>query len=192
MRTRFFAGVAAVLALVWAAHLAAFQPNTYSVALDTAYATFQQPGLQALDKVVEHDDLGLLPSELSEVTQRMVLCVGADVSAAVRASAVGFALPDEEVPVVAGSSAESLWVAAYLGGDGSTPPAYQVRAIDVLGRTIRVSYERVEAATRSCDLLAYIVWAPVSYVEPAEYTLELFDAVANEVTYSRAWRITVR
>jgi len=82
-------------------------------------------------------------------------------------------------------------LAAYLGSDGSTPPAYRVETIEVNGKTIRVAYERDESPARSADLLAYLVWVPVGRLEAGVYTLELFDVVAGNVTTSRPWHVFV-
>ena len=78
------------------------------------------------------------------------------------------------------------------GSDGSIPPAYRVRTIELNGKTIRVAYERDESPVRSCDLRAYLVWAPVGQVEAGIYRLELFDVVAERVTLTTPWQVTVK
>jgi hypothetical protein len=129
--------------------------------------------------------------EIGDGPPQIVLCVGDDVAAAVKASVLSFSTPEEAATTITGGTIDTLWLAAYLGSDGSTPPAYRIETIEVNGRTIRVAYERDESPARSADLLAYLVWVPVGRLEAGVYTLELFDVVAGNVTASRPWHVFV-
>ena len=191
MRTRLIAvlAVLSVSGLILAAQLGAFEGDEMRIIpVDTAYASFTQEGLKSLDEPVDGDVL----STTQEAPQQIVLCFGSDVAAAVKASGSSFSMSGEPVPNVVGGTNEILWVAAYLGSDGSIPLAYRVRAIEVKGKTIRVAYERDESPVRSCDLRAYMVWAPVGLVEAGVYTLELFDVGAGKVTLTRPWQVAVK
>ena len=194
MRTRLTV-VFAVLAagvFILAAQLGAFQTQeTRAIPLDVAYATFNQEGIKSLDNVADNEHLGQIMSEVQGGPQRMVLCVGNDIGAAVKAATVSFALPEGPMPAVAAAASDTLWVAAYLGSDGSMPSAYQVRAIEVTGNAIRVAYERDESPIRTSDLRAYLVWAPVGRMEAGIYTLELIDAATGDLTASRPWQVIV-
>ena len=148
------------LALIMVAQLGAFQAEeTRVIPLNTAYATFNQEGLKSADEAVHNEGLAQALSAIREMPQQMVLCVGSDLTAAMKASAVSFAMAEGQFPSVGGSANDTLWVATYLGTDGSIPSAYQIRAIELKGKTLRVAYERVESPGRSCDLRAYMVWA---------------------------------
>jgi mannose/fructose-specific phosphotransferase system component IIA len=183
----------AVAGLVLAAQLGAFQgQDPGSIPLNTAYATFHQDGLKALDATVDNDDLRQMLDEIQAGPQRIVLCLGKDISGAVKNSRVSFSMPERPVADIITGVEDTMWLAAFLGSDGSIPPAYKVRAIEVTGKTIRVSYERDESSGRTCDLCAYLIWAPLGRMEAGVYTLELFDALAGNVTETRPWQVTVK
>ncbi len=194
MRTQGMKLLAALtfLALVLAAQLGAFQTEpTIVMPLDTAYATFNQEGLRRLDNSVDTDGVLQVLSNNQESPQRIVLCVGNDIAAAVQASEVSFARADEPVPAISAAANDTLWLAAYLGSDGSLPSAFRLQAIEVTGKNVRVAYERDESPLRSADLRAYLIWVPLGRVAPGEYTLELFDAVTEDVTRASRWQVTV-
>ena len=194
-RTRLIAVLAVLsgLALLLVTELGALQAQqTRVIPLNTVYATFNQEGLKSADEAADNEGLVQAVSAIREMPEQIVLCVGSDVSAAMKSSAVGFSVTKDQAPIVAGSTSETLWVAAYLGTDGSIPAAYRIRAIELKGKILRVAYERDESPTRSCDLLAYMIWAPVGQVEAGAYTLELFDATAGTVTVTRTWQVAVR
>jgi hypothetical protein len=195
MRTRLIAVVVvfSVLGLIWAAQLGAFQTGEPSIIpLSTVYATFNQQGLKSADDATGGEDLAQVLSAIREAPPQIVLCVGTDLIAAVKSATPSFSVPGESVLTVAGSTSEKLWVAAYLGTDGSIPPAYRIHAVEVRDKTIRIVYERDESPGRSCDLRAYLVWAPIGPIEAGSYTLELFDIVVDSVTATRLCHVTVK
>ena len=192
MRNRMFVVfvVFAAFVLVFA-QLGAFQTDEpREVPLNAVYASFSQEGVKPLDSSVEGEELNRISSLLQEAPL-IVLCVGDDIAAAEKASTESFAMPLDSA-CVSGAPTDILWAAAYLGSDGSVPPAYQVRAVEVRGKTIRICYERDQSPVRSCDLRSYLVWVPLGLVEPGAYTLELFDVGTREVTQSRPWQVTVK
>jgi hypothetical protein len=172
----------------------AFVPATTGkgIPLDTAYATFNQEGIKSLDNAVDNDQLSQILGEVQGGPQRIVLCVGDDVAVAVKTASSSFSMPVEPLPAVTTATSDTIWLAVYLGSDGSMPSAYKVWAIEVTGKTIRVAYERDESPGRTCDLRAYLVWAPVGRVEAGVYTLEFFDVVAGNVTASRPWQVITK
>ena len=195
MRTRLLAGVVVLsgFALILAAQLGAFAPDeARAIPLNTIYATFNQEGLKSADEAMDSEGLAETLNALREAPPRVVLCVGSVITAAVKASAASYAMSEEPIPAVTGAMNDRLWLTAYLGSDGSTPPAYRIRAIEVKGKTIRVAYERDESSARSSDLRAYLVWAPMGPGKAGLYTLELFDVLADRVTLARPWQVTVK
>jgi hypothetical protein len=161
------------------------------IPLDTVYSTFNQEGLKSLPEV-ETDGLFQVLGAVRESPQQIVLCIGTDAASAVKGSELSFAMPEEAIPPVTGTTSEkTLWLAAYLGCDGSLPPAFRVSSIEVNGKTIRVMYERDASPVRSADLRSYLIWVPLGRLEEGVYTLELFDAAAERVTRSRSWQVTV-
>jgi hypothetical protein len=193
MRTRFFAIAAglAVVGMMATPRVSAVSGDGLDLPLNSAYVCFTQEELKALDASVDDNDLLQATGVVQGGSRQIVLCVGHDIAAAVKASATNFAVSDQPVPIATGAPGDTLWLAAYLGSDGSTPPAFRVRAVNVANKTIRLSYERIEAAERSCDYHAYMVWVPVGRVEAGDYTLELFDLV-GEATLSRTWRVIAK
>ena len=192
MRTQLtvFFVVLAVGGLILATQLGAFQTQeTRDIPLDEAYASFNQEGIKSLNNTVDNEPLGQILGMVQEGPQRMALCVGNDIAAAVKTTVVGFSMPEDPVPAVTAATSDIVWLAAYLGSDGSMPPAYIVRSIEVTGKTIRVSYERDASPVRTADLRAYLIWAPIGRMDPGVYTLELFDLLAGDVTASRPWQV---
>jgi hypothetical protein len=186
-------GVLSGLVLIIAAQLGAFQTDdTRVIPLNTTYATFTQEALKPTDGIVNSDDLDQVLGALREMPQQIAFCAGKDISAAVKNSAAAFSRPEDQSEVLRDGTNEPLWVAAYLGTDGSMPPAYQIRSIELTGKTLRVAYERDESPGRSCDLRAYLIWAPVGPIEAGVYTLELFDVANQQVTLSRTYSVTTK
>ena len=194
MRTKLMAvlGVLTVFGVALAAQLGAFdREERRLIPLDTVYASFNQEGLKPLDAEVETDGLAQVLGAVRESPQQIVLCVGIDLASAVRGAELGFATPDEATLPVTGSTSDTLWLAAYLGSDGSVPSAFRVRAIEVNGKTLRIDYERDKSPVRSADLRSYLIFVPLGRVEAGVYTIELFDAAAERVTRSRTLRVSV-
>jgi hypothetical protein len=185
--------ILAAAGLVLAAQLGAFQgQEPRAIPLNTAYATFNQDGLKALDEAVDNDHLRQMLDQIQAGPQRIVLCEGKDVGKAVKSAGMSFTMPDQPIPAVTIGTDDTVWLVAFLGADGSIPSAYKVRGIEVIGRTIRLSYERDDSSGRTCDLVGYLVWAPVGRMEAGVYTLELFDAAAGNVTVTRPWQVSVK
>jgi hypothetical protein len=180
-------------AIILAAQLGAFESDPVRlIPLKNVYATFAQEELRPVEDAVDQETLAQVLNADREMPRRIALCVGNDVNAAVRASAKSFALPEEGVPSVEFDSNHALWLAAYLGVDGSVPIAYRVESVEIMDRIIRVTYQRKEASGRSCDLHEYLLWAPLNRVESGFYTLELFDSTMNTVTASRMWQVIAK
>ena len=202
MRTRFTLAfvIFAAVGLILAAQLGAFQGQaTRAIPLDTAYATFNQEGMKSLDNVSNTEALWEIFNQVQEGLQRIVFCDGKDIAAAVKSAGMSFtmsamssSMEGQPVPAITIDPEDTVWLAAFLGSDGSVPPAFIVRSINVKGRTIRVSYDRDNSSGRSCDLRSYMVWAPVGRVEAGEFTLELFDVTAGEVTLIKPWQVSVK
>jgi len=193
MRTRLIAVfvVLSALGLIVGVRLGAFETDAKRVIpLNTVYVSFLQEGLKPVEEAAKNEDLLEAANCVREASPQIALCVGKDIAAAVQNSSASFAMPTELIPAVMAKPDETVWVAAYLGSDGSVPPAYRIQSVEVKNRTIRIAYERVESATRSSDLRAYMVWAPIGLLEGGVYTLQLAD-VSEGVTSTRSWQVTV-
>jgi len=194
MRARFmlFCVFFAAIPIVLAARLGAFTEDMREIPLNTVYATFEQEPMRPADLAVPNEHFDPILAMVHDGMPRLALCEGPDIVAAVEATAVNFAMPDDLTPTVMAGMEDTIWLAAYLGSDGSLPSAYRILGVNVTGRTIRVSYEADDSPSRSCDLRAYLIWAPLSEMLPGDYTMELFDASNNRVTLSRTWNIVAR
>jgi hypothetical protein len=195
MRTRLIAAfvVLSVLGLGLAAHLGAFETEEARIIpLSTVYATFNQEGLKSADEAAGSEDLAQVLSAIREAPPQIILCVGTDIIAAVKSSTPSFSTPEESALSMVGVKSDTMWVAAYLGSDGSIPLAFRIQAVEVRDKTIRIAYERDESPGRSCDVRAYVVWAPVGPVEAGSYTLELFNMAPDSVTVTRPCQVTVK
>ena len=191
MRIRLTAGLVAFFAFtaIVSVQLAAFQPESKRVVpMNSVYATFSQDEFKLVDAI---EDAGFVEtmSVLREGSAQIVLCTGNDIAAAVKNSGESFRMPEEPAPSIVAGPSNPIWVAAYFGTDGSVPPAYKVRAVEVIGKNVRVAYERVESPERSCDLHAYVIWAPIEPISAGTYTLELFDVTADRIIATRPWQV---
>lgn len=182
-----------VVLMVAGIALLAYQPGEPRyIPLEGAHATFGQAGLHFVEGEVDSAMLSRIADLARAGPPRAVLCTGADIGVAMASSETGFALPEMLSRAVAAGNEEKMWMAVYLGSDGSSPSAYRVRAIEVRDRNIRLVYEHFEAAQRTSDLRAYMIWAPLGHLEAGSYTVELFDNFADSVTWSRAWEVTAK
>ena len=180
-------------AVVLGAHLGAFENEpTRVIPLNSVYATFAQDDPRSAEGIIGQETLEQVANANRAAPRRIVLCVGADATAAVRDSAKAFALREKGIPSVHIDSSHMLWLAAYLGTEGTVPPAYRVESIEIRDRTIRVTYESDAGGARTCDLHDYLLWAPLNRVESGMYTVELFDSAINEVTASREWQVIAK
>ena len=192
MRTRLTTILALLVtgAMLVAAHQSKFESEQgRRVPLNSVYATFTQEPLMAVEDAVDQVVVTSVLFGDRDGEPKVALCLGADIASAVQSSANSFLLPENQVPVAMPDSKDALWVAAYLGTDGSLPAAYQIQSITIKDQTIRVTYRRDDSQGRSCDLRDYMIWAPLGRVEPGPYAMELFEATSERVTARRAWQI---
>jgi hypothetical protein len=131
-------------------------------------------------------DLARLVREHRGGASSVFLVRGKDLTEAVRATwEIQTAGARADVPVTAGRQPSKAphWLVIYFGVSGSSPPQWLVRSVEVRGKTIRVSYNRGKAETN--DEHPYYLWVPLGQLAAGNYTLELFDADAWEVTLMR-------
>ena len=191
MRIRLIAGSVALLVFtaIVSVRLGAFQPESKRVVpMNSVCATFAQDEVKSVD-AIEDAAFAETMGALRERSAQIVLCNGNDIAAAVKSSGESFRMPEEPAPSIVAGPSNPVWVAAYFGTDGSVPPAYKVRAVEITGKSIRVAYERVESPGRSCDLHAYVIWAPIGPISAGSYTLELFDVAADSIIATRPWQV---
>ena len=160
------------------------------IPLNAVYASFDQENLEPCNDAVANADFGDTMNVVRNGPARIILCVGNDVAAAVKCSERAFFTPEEPMPSVIEGRNTRIWVAAYFGMDGSTPPAFQVRAVEITGHLIRVGFEQIDSSQRSCDLRTDIGLAPLNHLEAGTYALELFDTARRETVATRLWRVT--
>jgi hypothetical protein len=187
----------AVLALsVTAALAVSAGEGARKIAPGSVYATTGQKELKPLSTAMDGDgkyvepygaDLDKLRGEAAGKAT-VFLVAGKDITAAIKASrgrlgerAVG--PPDQLKP-----AGQPVWLVAYLGTSGSSPPAWKVEGIAVKDKLIRVSYRKGAAVTD--DVHAYLVWAPLGKLEPGVYSLELYDAAAEGPTCVRRCKVS--
>jgi RNA polymerase sigma factor (sigma-70 family) len=132
-------------------------------------------------------DLAVLERENRGGASNVFLVRGKDLTEAVKATReVLAASRPADTPAVANqpSKEDRLWVVAFFGVAGSSPPAWRVRSVDVFGgMTVRISYAKRQSETN--DEHQYFIWVPFGQREAGTYTLELFDADTGEVTLTR-------
>ena len=191
MRIRLILGSVAlfVFTAIVSVRLGAFQPESKRVVpMNSVCATFAQDEVKSVD-AIEDAAFAETMGALREGSAQIVLCNGNDIAGAVKSSGESFRMPEEPVPSIVAGPSNPVWVAAYFGTDGSVPPAYKVRPVEITAKTIRVAYERVESPGRSCDLHAYVIWAPIGPISAGSYTLELFDVAADSIIATRPWQV---
>src|SRR5262249_19702029 len=137
MRIRLILGSVAlfVFTAIVSVRLGAFQPESKRVVpMNSVYATFMQEEVKSVDAI---EDAGFVDtmSVLREGAAQIVLCTGNDIAGAVKSSGESFRMPEEPAPSIVAGPSNQVWVAAYFGTDGSVPPAYDVRAVEITGKT---------------------------------------------------------
>jgi len=113
---------------------------------------------------------------------------GKDFPAALRASR-RFVLPEADTKAPQLQAGEPSWVCAYLGSTGSIPPAYRVQSVEIDGTKVRITYKTLARSSSSLDYFSYFVWAPLGKLPAGDYTLELYDAAAKQVTATRKSKV---
>jgi hypothetical protein len=191
MRTRLMVLTTALaLGVLITAQLFATAQDQRILPLHDAYVSFDQQGVRSLAAIADSNDLMRVAGAVQGGSQQIILCRGNDIATAVKDSAIQFEFLGSRATMNA-SASDTVWLAVYLGSDGSAPAAYQVRSVQVIGRTIRVSYEPIPATQRTCDYFAYMVYVPVGMIEAGDYTLELLNMGAGDVTFTRTWQVTM-
>jgi hypothetical protein len=129
--------------------------------------------------------------DMTDSKPYILLVNGKDLPSAIQASNPGAQrCPKTGAPIDLKSN-EQIWVGALLGANGSSPPAYQVLSVEVEGTKVKITYEHLESFERTADFHLYLAWAPLGKLEPGEYTVELYDAVAKKVTASSKRSVVV-
>jgi hypothetical protein len=110
---------------------------------------------------------------------------GADVATALLSAEMAFRGSSADRPLRGNPPTKEklIWAVAQLGVRGSSPPAFEVKAVERDGKRVRVSFE--EKRSRSLDERPYLVWAPLGELEPGENTFELYNVVRDRVVLMR-------
>lgn len=164
------------------------------IPLKSIYSTNGQEGLKMVrggDTEGYHHHLNLLRRECRSGASNVFLVRGDDFATAVKSTWQVFRCGcSADVPK--GPSDDqgqrSLWLVAFLGIDGSSPPAWLLKGAVQKGNVIRLSVAQPERLAVSADLYHYFVWVPLGKLEASTYTLELFNAEQGEVTLVRRVR----
>lgn len=166
------------------------------VPLDSIHATTGQKDVKristAMDGAGKYIDpagaaLAKLYGELKQGGAGLV--AGKDVAAAVEASQGLFGRGGKQGELTVDAGAP-LWAAVFFGTNGSSPPAWQVKQVEVKGRTVRVGYAKQPAFTD--DIHHYLAWIPVGKAVAGEWTLELYDVGGKEAAVKRQVTVKVR
>lgn len=172
--------------------------KTRTVPLDQIGATTGQKGIKKMTAAMDGAGKYVEPygKALAEIQQlgrnkpSVALVTGKDLTAAVEAWR-GLVSERKEGPnSVEAKGTDTLWIGAYLGTNGSSPPAFEVEAVEIKGKTIRIAYKKGAAFTN--DVHHYLVWAPLGKCEAGTYTLELFETKSKEVTLKRECKVTLK
>jgi hypothetical protein len=170
------------------------------VPLKSIYATTGQEEVQrinrndgeygtAINEIISHSRSG---------ASNVFLVRGHDLPAAVKATLLVLAgSRPVDTPIGPGdltgphdrTKHDSIWMVAYLGTAGSSPPAWDIASVERRNKTVRLTYSKPDRFYSSRNLHVYLAWAPLGKLEPGDYSLELFDGRKREVTLLR--RVTV-
>jgi hypothetical protein len=94
-------------------------------------------------------------------------------------------LPDQEPS----SKSEPVWLAANLGV--SALGMRKVHSVEVMRRTIRLSFSKPKPAMIGDLAQLYVLWAPLGQLPTATYHVELFDVDRNQVMLLRRVEVKV-
>ena len=162
--------IAVWVAVGWALSIsAAAEEKPRTVPVDDMYGT---TGQKEIKKPAGAELTEILKSDKKAHT--LFLVNGKDIEAAVKASAAGFAKEPTAV-----TSKDEAWLAVYLGSNGSSPPAFQLKDVEIKDKTIRLNYQKGFAV--SADIHQYYAWAPLGKLAAGEYTVELYELGGKEV-----------
>jgi hypothetical protein len=183
-----FAGVAILL---FGICLGAFAGENKQIPLGSIYTTTGQKDTK--DAAAELKNVPQ-PHYSGLVTGAPVIFLvnGKDFGAAYQGSRRSFQVegdPKAAAPKAVSKAGELNWVGAFLGSDGSSPPAYRVLSVAIQGRKVRVTYETIKRVISTGDEHPYLLWAPLGKLSPGEYTLELYEATTQKVTASRKSKV---
>jgi hypothetical protein len=161
-------------------------PPTKSIPLSELYVTFKQEGVTLmLPRPRVEGDLSLKDRVAKNGTSNIFLVRGADVGTALLSAEMAYRGSSADRPLRGNPPTKDkpIWVVAHLGVRGSSPPAFEVKAVERDGKRVRVSFE--EKRSRSLDERPYLVWAPLGELEPGDYTLELYNVSRERVVLMR-------
>lgn len=172
------------------------QVKAKQVPLKLVHSTSQQAGLKRIDQGVGDETF---PNQMRELYQQSIkigasnvfLVRGEGVAAAVKATWYVFThgiSADKPASADYPPKSDEMWLVAYLGVEGSGPPAYRVQSVEVSGEDIRLTYKHPGAS--DSDEHPYFYWVPLGRLVPGTYKLQLFDADQKQVTLMRRVRVT--
>ncbi len=169
------------------------EPVAKTIPLKSIYSTNGQEGLipvKRREKDPSKAHLEAIRQEVRGGASNILLVNGDDIVQAVNATRWAFTGGRSlEVPVRPepgdGPKPASFWMVAFLGIDGSTPPAWLVRSAERKGQNIRLSVIKPKRNSSTKDERHYFVWVPLGKLEAGRYTLELFDTETKELTLMR-------
>jgi hypothetical protein len=160
---------------------------------ENIYANNGQKDVKKLPDAVTPGDLQKVHGEAKDRKPAVFLVAAKDIAAAVKASrglAVQRAAGDP-VPEVKTGAKGTLWVGAYLGSSGSSPPQFLIESVEVTTKTIRVAYQRANSKMVTADLREYLLWAPLGELKAGDLTLELYEVTSKKVTLKQSWKVAV-
>jgi hypothetical protein len=165
------------------------------IPLDSVYVTSEQKGLKRVavgqgnfDQPVLED---LARRSIKAGLSNVFLVRGAEIGDAVRATRLAFDSglgASEPIPADRAQADKAVWLVAFFGVSGSSPPAWEVKGVERSGQRVRVSFAASPADSN--DRHPYFAWVLLGAAEPGVYTLELFDVNVKEAVLSR--RVAVK
>lgn len=165
------------------------------VPLDSVYSTTGQKELKRVTRRPDEsygNDLSLMLRDWGTGLSNAFLVLAQDLTGAIKATREAFSAAAPADIVVGRNkplNASTLWLVAYLGTDGSTPPAWLIESVELDNKTIRVVYQSPRRTSSTNDSHQYFIWVPLDQRQPGTYTLELVDAETKQPSLVRRVKV---
>jgi hypothetical protein len=166
------------------------------IPLKSIYSTNGQKGLIAVKQALEKPSgkqLNILRRDFPGGASNVVMVRGKNLTAALLATRWAFTgsrSADVAIDPDDGSKDAPLWMVAYLGNAGSSPPYWLIGAMERKGKTVRLKFAKDKSmGGRTKDSHHYFIWVPLGKLGAGTYNLELYDEDKEQVILLR--RVTV-
>jgi hypothetical protein len=162
-----------------------------TVPLEKCFASFVSGRIQFLSPDFS-PELIRIARESRSGASNVFLVRGRDIREAIRTTRdVLFGARAVDGPVINSQrpAEASVWLVAYLGV-GSSTPLWEVSAVSMNERTVRLVCPRLTPAVITSDIHVYCVWIPLGTLPEASYLLELYDDADGKPLLVRRVQVT--